>query len=175
MGFSPEGSGPLLSFAGCVAVGIPRPPVESRHRMFRDARRSLLLILVPLLPIAAVSYPLRAQDPIRVESNQVLVPVVVMNDKLYTRLKKAQLDAHQRSAQLLDNLAIRGLSVKDFHLFEDGQQQTVQSVAPEAPGFSLVRDNFGSIRKLLAPVAEGGVAPTSLRTTSVRGSLGPNM
>jgi len=44
--------------------------------MFRDARHSLLLILVPLLPIAGVSYPLRAQDPIRVESNQVLVPVV---------------------------------------------------------------------------------------------------
>ena len=111
--------------------------------MFRDARHSLLLILVPLLPIAALSYPLRAQDPIRVESNQVLVPVVVLNDKLYTRLKKAQLEAHQHRAQLVDTLAIRGLSVKDFHLFEDGQQQTVQSVAPEAPGFSMVRDNFG--------------------------------
>ena len=111
--------------------------------MFRDARHSLLLILVPLLPIAALSYPLRAQDPIRVESNQVLVPVVVLNDKLYTRLKKAQLEAHQHSAQLVDTLAIRGLSVRDFNLFEDGQQQTVQSVAPEAPGFSMVRDNFG--------------------------------
>jgi hypothetical protein len=143
MGFSPVGSGPLLSFAGYVAVAILRPPVESRHGMFRDPRHSLLLILVPLLTIAGVSCPLRAQDPIRVESNQVLVPVVVLNDKLYTRLKKAQLDAHQRSAQLLDNLAIRDLSVKDFHLFEDGQQQTVQSVAPEAPGFSMVRDNFG--------------------------------
>jgi hypothetical protein len=111
--------------------------------MFRDARHALLFILVLLLDFAAVSPSLRAQDPIRVESNQVLVPVVVLNDKLYTRLKRAQLDGHQRSAQLLDSLAIRGLSVKDFHLFEDGQQQTIQSVAPEAPGFAMVTDNFG--------------------------------
>jgi hypothetical protein len=111
--------------------------------MFRDARHVRLLILAPLLYLAAASSPVRAQDPIRVESNQVLVPVVVLNDKLYTRLKRAQLEGHQRSAQLLDSLAIRGLSVKDFHLFEDGQQQTIQSVAPEAPGFAMVTDNFG--------------------------------
>jgi hypothetical protein len=83
--------------------------------MFRDARHSLLLILAPLLPIAAVSYPLRAQDPIRVESNQVLVRVVVLNDRLYTRLKKAQLEAHQHSAQLVDNLTIRGSSAIAGH------------------------------------------------------------
>ena len=78
--------------------------------MFRDARHVLLLILAPLLHLAAVSSPLRAQDPIRVESNQVLVPVVVLNDKLYTRLKRAQLEGRQRSAEILDSLAIRGLS-----------------------------------------------------------------
>jgi hypothetical protein len=111
--------------------------------MFRDARHALVLIVVLLLHLAAVSFPLRAQDPIRVESNQVLVPVVVLNDKLYSRLQKAQLEGRQRSAQLLDSLAIRGLSIKDFRLFEDGQQQTVQNVAPEAPGFSMVSDNFG--------------------------------
>jgi hypothetical protein len=110
--------------------------------MFRDTRHALLM-LAPLLHLAAVFSPLHAQDPIRVESHQVLVPVVVLNDKLYTRLKRAQLEGHQRSAQLLDSLAIRGLSVKDFHLFEDGQQQTIQNVAPEAPGFAMVSDNFG--------------------------------
>jgi hypothetical protein len=109
--------------------------------MFRDARHALLILV--LLHLVAVSSPLRAQDPIRVESNQVLVPVVVLDDKLYSHLKKAQLQGHQRSARLLDSLAIRGLSTKDFRLFEDGQQQTVQSVAPEAPGFAMVRDNFG--------------------------------
>ena len=111
--------------------------------MFRDARHVVFLILASLLHLTAVSSPLRAQDPIRVESNQVLVPVVVLNDKLYTRLKRAQLEGRQRSAEILDGLAIRGLSVKDFHLFEDGQQQAIQSVAPEAPGFAMVSDNFG--------------------------------
>ncbi len=111
--------------------------------MSRDAPHVLLLILAPLLHLAAVSSPLRAQDPIRVESNQVLVPVVVLNDKLYTRLKRAQLEGRQRSAEILDSLAIRGLSIKDFHLLEDGQPQTIQSVAPEAPGFAMISDNFG--------------------------------
>jgi hypothetical protein len=37
-----------------------------------------------------------------------------------------------RVAQILDNLAIRGLSVKDFHLFEDGQQQTVPDRSADA-------------------------------------------
>lgn len=110
--------------------------------MFRDARHALL-IFVPLLHLVAVFSPLRAQDPIRVESNQVLVPVIVLDDKLYSRLKKAQLEGRQRSAQVLDSLAVRGLSIKDFHLFEDGQQQTVQGVASEAPGFAMVSDNFG--------------------------------
>jgi hypothetical protein len=117
--------------------------LESRQRMFRDARHAFFLILVPLLHLAAVSSPLHAQDPIRVESNQVLVPVVVLNDKLYSRLLKAQSERRQKSAQLMDSLTIRGLSIKDFRLFEDGQQQSVQSVASEAPGFSMVRDNFG--------------------------------
>ena len=58
--------------------------------MFRDARHCLLILV--LLHLVAVSSPLRAQDPIRVESNQVLVPVVVLDDKLYSRLKKAQLE-----------------------------------------------------------------------------------
>ena len=33
--------------------------------------------------------------------------------------------------------------IKDFHLLEDGQPQTIQNVAPEAPGFAMVSDNFG--------------------------------
>jgi hypothetical protein len=43
----------------------------------------------------------------------------------------------------MESLVIHGLSVNDFRLFEDGQQQMVHSVALESPGFALVGDNFG--------------------------------
>ncbi len=111
--------------------------------MFRDARQPLLLILVPLFHLVAICAPIRAQDPIRVESSQVLVPVVVLNDKLYTQLRRAQLEGRQRSAQLLETLSISGLSAKDFRLSEDGQQQRIQSVASEAASFAIVHDNYG--------------------------------
>jgi len=38
---------------------------------------------------------------------------------------------------------VQGLTAKDFHLFEDGQEQAVQSVKREPPAFQVVRDNLG--------------------------------
>jgi hypothetical protein len=58
--------------------------------MLRDARHALFLL--PLLCVST-TFPavIAAQDPIRVQSNQVLVPAVVLNDKLYSQLSKGQL------------------------------------------------------------------------------------
>lgn len=110
--------------------------------MFCDACHSFFLL--PLLCVSTAFSPvIAAQDPIRVESDQVLVPAVVLNDKLYSQLSTAQFEPNQRNTQLMEKLVIHGLSTKDFRLFEYGQQQIVQSVALESPGFALVRDNSG--------------------------------
>lgn len=116
--------------------------------MFAGARiRLLLLLLLLCLPLILASAA-AAQGSIRVESNQVLVPAVVFDKKLYTLIDKRE---HRRSLSyltahnphFLDSIVIRGLVAQDFHLFEDSREQTIQSVKFEAPAFSIVRDNLG--------------------------------
>lgn len=91
-----------------------------------------------------------AQDPIRVQSDEVLVPTVVLDKEVYAKLGKQQ--PHHRdsyahliakNAKLWDDIAVRNLSVKDFHLFEDGQEQRIESVNFEPPAFRVVQDNLG--------------------------------
>ncbi|MFZ0584156.1 MAG: hypothetical protein WAN72_00395 [Candidatus Acidiferrales bacterium] len=101
--------------------------------------------LVAIFGIAAIT---PAQGPIRVESRQVLVPTVVFDKKLYTLIDKkspkhslSYLFAHD--PHFWDSIAIRTLTAKDFHLYEDGQEQGILSVALEAPIFSIVQDNLG--------------------------------
>ena len=91
-----------------------------------------------------------AQDPIRVESNQVLVPTVVFDGQLYNQLNKMQ--AHHRdsyrhfiakNSKLWERIAVSNLDAKEFHLFEDGQEMRIQSVKLEQPSFRTVQDNLG--------------------------------
>jgi len=91
-----------------------------------------------------------AQDPIRVQSDEVLVPTVVLDKGVYTKLGKQQ--PHHRdsyaplvakNAKLWNDIAVKNLSVKHFHLFEDGQEQRIESVRFEPPAFRVVQDNMG--------------------------------
>ncbi len=86
-----------------------------------------------------------AQDPIRVESNQVLVPAVVFNKGLYTQLESNTSfgEPSVQDPRLRDAIAVRNLAAKDFHLFEDGIEQSIQNVTLERPAFSIARDNLG--------------------------------
>jgi hypothetical protein len=100
---------------------------------------------VAIFGLAAIT---SAQGPIRVESRQVLVPTVVFDKRLYTLIDKKD---HKRSLGYLlahdphfwDSIAIRTLAAKDFHMYEDGQEQPILSVVLEAPIFSIVDDNLG--------------------------------
>ncbi len=64
-------------------------------------------------------------EPIRVESDRVLVPVFVVD----------------KQRRLLD-AAIPDLTLKDFHLLEDGLEQRIKSVAVERTHIWEVRDNL---------------------------------
>ena len=106
------------------------------------------LALAALVPGLAVNS--RAQDPIRVQSNEVLVPTVVFRRDLYEQLNKqaphhrtsyAKLQA--KNAKLWDDIVVKNLVARDFQLFEDGQEQKIESIKLEPPAFRLVRDNFG--------------------------------
>jgi len=104
---------------------------------------ALLVSFAALCPWVPV---ISAQDPIRVESHQVLVPAEVFDKHLYTQMENSN-SFELPSApdpRLRDAIAVRNLVARDFHLFEDGTGQRIQNVTLEHPAISIVRDNFGS-------------------------------
>jgi hypothetical protein len=118
--------------------------------MFRDARSCLLLIALPFCCFSIFPRKAAAQDPIRVQSNEVLVPTVVFDKELYAQLNKMKphhRDSYghlvEKDAKLWENIAVKGLTEKDFHLFEDGKEQKIQRVKLEAPAFRVVQDSLG--------------------------------
>jgi len=118
--------------------------------MFLPPRLHLALLTCPcaaFLLFAAIS---AAQDPIRVQSDQVLVPTVVFDKQLYSQLNKIQ--PHHRDSyrhlvskneKLWDTVVPKDLTAKDFHLFEDGQEFPIQSLRLQPPAFRVVEDNLG--------------------------------
>jgi hypothetical protein len=77
----------------------------------------------------------RAQQgpPIRVESREVLVPVFVYDKK------RMNFTSSWKDFEILD------LTLKDFHLFEDGTEQKIQNATIQSwLAYARVSDNFGS-------------------------------
>jgi hypothetical protein len=113
------------------------------------ATTSLLLACVSLAGLAPVCC---AQEPIRVETDQVVVPTAVFDKKLYGH-------KHDLSAQIAndpnfwDTIAIKDLVASDFHLSEDGKEQSIVSAKLEAATAIMVRDNRG---QHLESVGTGG-------------------
>jgi VWFA-related protein len=117
--------------------------------MFVDARIALSSLV--LLCISAEPVPVSAaQDPIRVQSDEVLVPTVVFDKEIYAQLNKMK--PHRRDSyghlvakneKLWDSIAVKDLTEKDFHLFEDGVEQKIQRARLEPPAFRVVEDNLG--------------------------------
>jgi hypothetical protein len=89
-------------------------------------RRSLIILLLlgTLCARATFARPQAGSAPaIRVESNEVLVPTIV--------------DTREHGDPVL------GLTVSDFRLFEDGQEQKIQKVEVERAFCRDFRNNFG--------------------------------
>src|ERR1700688_952212 len=101
----------------------------SRRRTATRPAAALLLTFCASAWVAPVSF---AQGPIRVETNQVLVPTVVFDKKLYAHEQDLQ-SRVEKDPHFWDTIAIRDLVASDFHLSEDGQDQTIVSVKLEAP------------------------------------------
>jgi len=94
--------------------------------------------------------PAAAQDPIRVQTDEVLVPTVVFDKELYAKLGTQEphhRDSYTRlvakNSKLWNDVPVKNLTVKDFHLFEDGLEQKIASVRFEPPAFRVVQDNLG--------------------------------
>lgn len=117
--------------------------------MLLDARIALSPLVLLCILLDPVSVP-AAQDPIRVQSHEVLVPTVVFDKVIYAQLNKMK--PHRRDSyghlvakneRLWDSIAVKNLTAKDFHLFEDGVEQKIQRARLEPPTFRVVEDNLG--------------------------------
>jgi hypothetical protein len=144
--------------------------------MFLEARCKLALIVF-LLYVSTVCSPIiAAQDPIRVETNQVLVPVLVLDKERFHRLlsdpensfrvalpgnttlvdaigavsagNTALVDA---IGAIAEGVVIHGLSSVDFHVFDDGKEQNILNVTYEQSLYRDVRDNRGHHTEYIGP------------------------
>jgi hypothetical protein len=91
---------------------------------------TIVLGLAPSIAPAQIAFP----NAIRVEAPEVVVPVVVL-DRSHFRM-----DA-DHSLEELDE-EITDLSPNDFHVFQDGVEQRIQSVSMEQPRVWDVQDNL---------------------------------
>jgi hypothetical protein len=135
------------------------PPMRHSRQAPRERRfiwtanwPLLILVLGALLVSISVPTALAQTDDsnaIRVQSNEVLVPVMVLDKKRLAQLRSMnpfifRQEAHSGDFRAWDRLAVGGLTARDFRVFEDGREQFIERVN-ELPrsGPPLLRDNFG--------------------------------
>jgi hypothetical protein len=129
---------------------------SSIQRLVRGFVRafSLTLLGVMLLSFSAAAVAqTNTAGTIRVASNEVFVPVLVVDSQ---RLKKLEQmnglvfrhDLDNGNFEMLERLAVPDLSAKDFTVLRDGQPQRIASVVPEAQSQApIVTDNLGNYRE----------------------------
>ncbi len=161
-------------------------PSHRRATKIDYTRKTAGPILIPLLAALLLSLVASAafaqiddSSAIRVQSNEVLVPLVVLDRKKIAGLRAMnpyvfgqKLNARDFSSW--EKLAVRGLTAADFKVFEDGQEQLVQQVR-EKPrsGPPLLRDNLGYFIDFLG--LGGGIwtVPDSSRRVSANITFPP--
>jgi hypothetical protein len=92
-----------------------------------------------------------AQDPIRVETNEVLVPALVGDKERLQELQKnptnlfmaALAGKADLAESIVDGIIIHDLTAADFRIFEDGKLQGIQNVAYQRSLYWDLHDNKG--------------------------------
>jgi hypothetical protein len=92
----------------------------------------------------------KAQEPIRVEARQVLVPVVVADERRVRSLEnsaatyEAALSGHlERFDAVSESVIIHNLTAADFLVLDDGRPQKIDNVSFEKRRYWDVRDDKG--------------------------------
>jgi hypothetical protein len=143
-----------IKYNRLVGAGSGKVVVTKRNSIVR-----VLSLAGAILCVAAPFARSQTEDPfsIRVESNLVLVHTEVYdkdrmhewtpadrrctmgNDIMFNQLRPSE----PYLPKECEEVAIRGLSLSDFHVFEDGIEQEIESVRFEREAGIAVRDNFG--------------------------------
>jgi hypothetical protein len=111
-------------------------------------------IVIGFAFVSAAAAPAIAQEPIRVDTNEVLVPVTVEDSERIKAFRKDPKDTGdvfrslmagdaKRAEDYLEGFVIPDLTATDFRVFEDGERQEIRSVTYERSLFWNFRDNGG--------------------------------
>ncbi|MGH9686524.1 MAG: hypothetical protein ACRD5K_05470 [Candidatus Acidiferrales bacterium] len=114
---------------------------------------AILLVGVLLCASAPVVAQTNTAGTIRVESNEVFVPVLVVDNQRLEKLEQMNRFVFRRHIddgdyQSLERLAVQGLSLKDFTVLQDGEPQRIVSVVVEGQSQApILTDNLGKYRE----------------------------
>jgi hypothetical protein len=113
-------------------------------------RDTPIFAILAVLTLCSLSQAALAQDPIRVETNEVLVPVGVIDKERFRLLGKdpslwrtAEEGDIQLREDILEGVAIRDLTATDFHVFDDGREQAIRNVTYGRSLYWNFHDNMG--------------------------------
>ncbi len=131
----------------------------------RKKSAPILAATATALTLCVLAQVTLAQDSIRVETSQVLVPVMVLDKERYRllwnapNLRQAVKEGNIKlEEEIVESVVIHDLSAIDFQVFDDGKQQALQSVIYERSLYVLFQGNGGYHSELLG---EGGGKWTS--------------
>ena len=114
-------------------------------------RVPIVAILAGAIALCTLASATPAQEAIRVETNQILVQVFVLDKDRLDRLRndpetlfRAALAGDMKTVDAItDGVVIRGLTTADFHVFDDGKEQIIENVSDVRTPYRDVRDNAG--------------------------------
>jgi hypothetical protein len=113
------------------------------------------LVGVLLFPLAPAVAQTNTAGAIRVESKEVLVPVVVLDEQRVEQFKHMSRSVfwHQFNTgdfNLFGSLTVQGLSASDFNVLQDGEEKKIESFTPDEQKQSpILTDNLGKYREFV--------------------------
>jgi hypothetical protein len=114
----------------------------------------IFALMAGILGFCSLATATPAQDPIRVQTNQVLVPVVVVDKERFGRAWKDgsfYTDLPGLLNAIASSIMVHDLTAADFQVLDDGKGQSIQNVTEETHLYWDVRDNGGHHTEYMGP------------------------
>jgi outer membrane lipoprotein-sorting protein len=118
------------------------PPPRSCAVLNRIVSRLVIVTLLVVMPGVRTSAQTQSSPPIKVETNEVVLPIEVIQENKSVGAAMGA-NGQVQTFWALHSKEVTGLSPKSVHIFDDGMKMPIQHFSVEKIGGWEVRDNFG--------------------------------